>query len=442
MKRFFALMMCLALCLSAGFARAGQGLPLQDCHRVVFSQKKTTRPNGAKVVRWQADTVQDAVDAELNAVAAAYAEELGAALPADGKLTVTIRPSRTGLTWMSFMVQARVTRSQKTQAVAFTTRTYDMTTGQHVRLTDVFPADSAAWEMMAQALRDGIAAYYPDEAAPAAEVDAATARAALEQAEFTLHGMSLVLHLDAARFYPAHPQLIEVPLYYPEIRPMMTEKARTETDNLTYYHTVALTIDDGPNGIVSTGILETLMAHGERATFFLVGERIRQQAFIVQQEHDEGHSVATHNWRHVYSGEASKAQLRTMAENVRKVHVETIGLAPGVCRAPGGHWKHLADAEFGWPLIQWTVEAQDWSGDFGPPPVNTSGNIVAGTEDGGIILMHDLKPNSIEAIDIILTRLQEKGYMFLTVEELFAKDGVTLAPNVAYWYCREGKTGE
>ncbi len=448
MKRLCVLLMCLTLCLPLlAQAEGAQGLPLQTCHKTTARQLTTDRPNGAKVVKWQIATALPAVDAELNALAQAYVDELAGGLRAPGsgsnensRLTVSIRPSRTGLTWMSFMVQARTLYHQKTADVQFTTRTYDMTTGEIVRLTDIFPADSAAWDMMATAIRDTVNAYYPSLVAPAEVLDAVTTREAIEQMDFTLHGMSLVLHLDAAQFYPKHPQLIEVPLYYPDVRPLMTEKAQVETDNDVYYYTAALTLDDGPNGWVTDQILVRLMQRGERATFFLVGERIKQQAFHVQREHDEGHAIATHNWQHAYANSTAASVLKTMPAKVEQAHTEAIGIAPTYARAPGGQWTNMAKAELGWPLIQWTVEAQDWSGEVGPAPHYTAGNIVAGTTDGGIILMHDLKENSIEAIDLICERLQQNGFILLTVDELFAKDGVELQPDTAYWCCVDGRT--
>ena len=36
--------------------------------------------------------------------------------------------------------------------------------------------------------------------------------------------------------------------------------------------------------------------------------------------------------------------------------------------------------------------------------------------------------------------LEEQGYMLLTVDELFAKDGVVLEPNKVYFRCDEGDT--
>ena len=90
----------------------------------------------------------------------------------------------------------------------------------------------------------------------------------------------------------------------------------------------------------------------------------------------------------------------------------------------------------------WTVDAADWMGEDGPDPKLTAGNIVAGTDDGGIILMHDLKFNSIEASELFIPQLQEEGYLFLTVDELFAKDGVALLPDTPYWRCENGATAK
>ena len=41
---------------------------------------------------------------------------------------------------------------------------------------------------------------------------------------------------------------------------------------------------------------------------------------------------------------------------------------------------------------------------------------------------------------MIITRLQNEGFIFLTVDELFAKDGVELQPDTPYWRCQNGIT--
>ncbi len=443
MKRIFAMLLSLMLLIPPAVAAGDQpAYGLQDCHRQTLTETLTRQRNGSNVSLWQIETAQEAVDAELNAITRAWAEEIAPTLPAPGtsnsRVNCIIKPSRTGLTWMSFMLQARTIVNVQTREVRFTTRTYDMQTGERVTLRDVFAADSEAWALLAEAVQEGVQAYYPGRTPDETALQAAVSREALEDAEFTLHGMSLLLHYHAADFYPGAQQLIEVTLYYPDVRPMMTERARQETDNLRYYRMVALTFDDGPNGWCTDQTLLALMKAGERATFFLVGERVVQQKYLVQREHDEGHRVASHNWQHVYANNTPISQLQAMPAKADAAHIEAIGLPVPFARAPGGQWENMAAAQMGWPLIQWTVDAADWVGVDGPEPRMTAGNIVAGTDDGGIILMHDLKRNSPRATELILQQLQEQGYMFLTVDELFVKDGVPLEANTPYWRCTDG----
>ncbi|MGN1367892.1 MAG: polysaccharide deacetylase family protein [Aristaeellaceae bacterium] len=443
-RKMLALLMCLFLLPAWANAESRQ-LPLQSAHRVTLTQLGEKQANGSEVYRWQIETAHAAVTEELNALAAAYAAEIAPTLSKPGKdgssrLDVSIRHSRTGLSWMSFMVQSRYVLNKETLDVRFTTRTYDMSTGERVLLTDIFPPDSEAWPMLEAAVREGIHAYYPDVQPNAAACQAACQREAIEQMDFTLHGMSLVLHFHAGDFYPGKEQLIEVTLFYPELRPYMNEKAQIETDNLTYYNTVALTYDDGPNGWVTREMLNVLLETGERATFFPVGNRMRGYAQYVLRMHDEGHAVATHSYDHVYANEVSAEKLHTMKERVDKVHLELLGIAPRYARAPGGIWMPMARAKLGWPLIQWTSQGTDWEGENGRDPNKVTDAVVGTADDGGIILMHDMKKNSIAASRMFITRLQEKGYIFLTVDELFAKDGVTLQPDTAYWRCTDGVT--
>ena len=439
------MLLCLMLLIPPAIAEGDQSaLPLQACHRFTLTEKKIGQRSGATAYLWQIASANRQVDDELNAIVRAWAEEIGPALPAPGssnsRVNCIIKPSRTGLTWMSFMLQARTIVNVQTRGLRFSTRTYDMVSGERILLTDIFPADSEAWTLLEDAVRAQVNAYFPGTEPDAAALERAAAHEAIEQMDFTLHGMSLVLHLPAADFYPGRDQLIEVTLYYPEIRPLMTEKAQAETDNLRYYRTIALTFDDGPNAWCTDQTLQVLMKTGARATFFLVGERIGQQAYLVQREHDEGHSIASHNYQHVYANSTPASVLKTMPAKADAAHVAAIGIPPAYARAPGGQWQRMAEAQMGWPLIQWSVDAQDWQGEDGPDPRITADNIVAGADAGGIILMHDLKRNSIAATERIVQRLHEQGYMFLTVDELFAKDGVALMPDTPYWRCSDGQT--
>jgi peptidoglycan/xylan/chitin deacetylase (PgdA/CDA1 family) len=91
----------------------------------------------------------------------------------------------------------------------------------------------------------------------------------------------------------------------------------------------------------------------------------------------------------------------------------------------------------GWAYIQWSLDTYDWRG------LSTSevmGKVRRLLMDGDIILCHDIKKNTPESARQIARYIEEQGYMLLTIDELFAKDGVELEPNTVYYRCKDGVT--
>ena len=445
-RRFAGLMTALAIALTALlFAPAGAET-LQECHRVTNSYKDQKGKNKTVVRLWHAETANEAVTQEINGIAETFAEELGSDLPAakntgDGnsRLDVEIRYSRTGLTWMSFLIQARTIFHRELTDQRIASRTYDMTTGARITLDLIFDESSEAWALMADRVRETLRNYWPEEEPDAAALEKLCTPEALTKAEFTLHGMSLVLHYPASLLYEGKHTLMEVPFYYPEIRNMMTEKAREETDNLSYYKTVALTFDDGPKNPRSALVLDALMQKGVRATFFCIGNLVKKAYWIVQREHDAGHAVASHNWTHDNVNSLSGKTLQAMPEKVNKVMTETIGIPVRYDRAPGGLYPKMQKANVQWAFIQWSLDTYDWRG---RTPAAVLSSVKKKIADGDIILCHDIKEYAPDNTRKIVKYLEEEGYLFLTVDELFAKDGVELEIGQVYYRCADGDTSK
>ena len=339
-----------------------------------------------------------------------FASALGPTLPAAGnstsrnsRLDVETRYSRTGLTWLSFMVQARVTYHRDLMHQEIVTRTYDMTTGERVYLTDIFPDDSEAWDLLCTTVRDQLTATFPDEPIDLMALYSATSKSAIQSMDFTLHGMSLVLHVPAEQFYPDHHSLIEIALMYPQLREYMTERARTETDNLSYYNTCALTFDDGPSRTNTTLVLNALMEGGARATFFCIGKRIEPYADLVQKENDNGHAVATHNWAHANVNSVSVGNLHKMVDQCNEAMLKVLGKKTPYDRVPYGLWPKLVKHKVGWPLIQWSLDTYDWRGRSSQTVLNTVKDQIS---DGDIILMHDIKEKTPTSAAMVIEYLQ------------------------------------
>ena len=434
----------LAVILAALFCVPAGAETLQECHKVTSTYKDTKADNISVVRLWHVETALESVTQEINGIAEGWAEELGSDLPkakntGDGnsRLDVEIRYSRTGLTWMSFLVQARTIFHRELTDQRIASRTYDMTTGARITLDLIFDEDSEAWDLMADRVRETLRNHWPDEEPDEEALEKLCTPAALSKADFTLHGMSLVLHYPASLLYEGKHTLMEVPFYYPEIRGMMTEKAQEETDNLSYYKTVALTFDDGPKNVKSTNVLDTLMKKGIRATFFCIGNLVKKAYWVVQRENDEGHAVASHNWTHDNVNSLSGTTLQAMPEKVNKVMIETIGIPVRYDRAPGGLFPKMQKAKVQWAFIQWSLDTYDWRG---RSPSAVLSSVKKKIDDGDIILCHDIKENAPENTRRVVNYLEEQGYLFLTVDELFAKDGVELEIGQVYYRCADGDT--
>ena len=94
MKRIFAMLLSLMLLIPPAVAAGDQSAyGLQDCHRQTMKETQTKQRNGAVVSLWQIDTAVDAVDAELNAITRAWAEEIGPTLPAPGTAPLPAAPA-------------------------------------------------------------------------------------------------------------------------------------------------------------------------------------------------------------------------------------------------------------------------------------------------------------------------------------------------------------
>ena len=443
-RRLAALILVLATVLTALLSAPAGAETLQECHRVTSSYKETKGKQKQVVRLWHVETASEEVTAEINGIAEGWAEELGSDLPAakntgDGnsRLDVEIRYSRTGLTWMSFMVQARTIFHRELTAQRIATRTYDMTTGARITLDMIFDEDSEAWDLLADRVRTTLTSYWPDVEPDAEALERLCTPEALMKADFTLHGMSLVLHYPASLLYEGRQTLMEVPVYYPEIRDMMTERAWTETDNLTYYRTVALTFDDGPKNPRSANVMDALMEKGVRATFFCIGNLVKKAYWIVQREQDDGHAVASHNWTHDNVNSLSGTTLQAMPDKVNKAMIETIGIPVRYDRAPGGLYPKMQKAKVQWPFIQWSLDTYDWRG---RSPSAVLSSVKKKIQDGDIILCPDIKEYAPKSTRRIVDYLEEQGYMFLTIDELFAKDGVTLEIGQVYFRCQDGVT--
>lgn len=194
---------------------------------------------------------------------------------------------------------------------------------------------------------------------------------------------------------------------------------------------VYLTFDDGP-GKDTPRLLDILKKYGVKATFFVTGYDNKYNDLITR-EHNEGHTVGLHGYSHNYariytSTEAFMEDLLLISDKVKQY----TGIDSKIIRFPGGSSNTISRRyrngimseltkkveEIGFRYFDWTI----MSGDAG----NTKDtnqiikNVTTSFKEDkiNVVLMHDIKSYSVDAVEKIIQYGLSNGYTFapLTID--------------------------
>lgn len=178
---------------------------------------------------------------------------------------------------------------------------------------------------------------------------------------------------------------------------------------------IALTFDDGP-GKYTEELLDGLLERNVKATFFLIGKNAEMYPETVKRIEQEGHVIGNHTYSHIkltcISNDKAIEEIRKtndIIENITGKKVEYI-------RPPFGSWTEKLEKSVDMKPVFWSVDPRDWS------VLNTDSvtcHIVNNTSEGDIILMHDIFETSVDAAMNVIDILRQRGYEFVTVEELY-----------------------
>ena len=192
---------------------------------------------------------------------------------------------------------------------------------------------------------------------------------------------------------------------------------------------VALTFDDGPRSSTTGPLLDGLELREVPATFFLVGNRIPGNEDLVRRMAAEGHQIGIHTYDHVELKGLSRQDFDLQVGKTRALITRLAGDGSYWLRPPYGFLDRNAGSWCGGPVILWSVDPEDWKDDDVDRIVAA---VVEHVSDGDIILLHDLFPSSGQAALSIVDTLLERGFCFVTVEQLMEARGVTPEAGARY----------
>ncbi|NLB88652.1 MAG: polysaccharide deacetylase family protein, partial [Syntrophomonadaceae bacterium] len=195
------------------------------------------------------------------------------------------------------------------------------------------------------------------------------------------------------------------------------------TDVDTDVKVVALSFDDGPDPINTPLILEALERHNAKATFFVLGIKSERYPFLIKKIIADGHEIGNHTYSHPDFHNQSEESMLKEIKKCSDIIYKLTGQFPSLFRPPGGFLSHdLVDLvkNEGLTIAYWTYQqdSRDWKG---KSAAQISDHIEKHISPGQIIILHDGSPNGIEtakALDILIPKLKEEGYEFVTITEL------------------------
>ena len=153
---------------------------------------------------------------------------------------------------------------------------------------------------------------------------------------------------------------------------------------------IALTIDDGPDPLVTPQVLDVLERHGVQATFFCIGASAQRFPDLCRDIVRRGHAIENHSQHHRYNFSLlGMAGLAREIQAAQAVLTEITGQRPQFFRAPAGLRNPFLDpvlARMELKLASWSVRAFDTrEGD----PEKVKRKLLNGLHAGAIVLLHD-----------------------------------------------------
>ncbi len=193
---------------------------------------------------------------------------------------------------------------------------------------------------------------------------------------------------------------------------------------------VALTFDDGPDPDSTLEVASRLEGARMRGTFFTVGESVGAHPEIVRELRGRGHEVGTHGYRHRHHLlQRSGDTVADLGQAVAALERLGQGFHPRYFRPPYGQVSTgsiIACQRAGLEMILWSVWGREWAETRSGPVAE---RITRKLRPGAIVLLHDSDATSppgtaaraIEALEVILARLEAEGLRSVTLSSLLKR---------------------
>ncbi len=203
-----------------------------------------------------------------------------------------------------------------------------------------------------------------------------------------------------------------------------SEEVKPVSDGIIY-----LTFDDGP-GQYTNQILDILNSYNIKATFFVTNQFPKYQ-YLIKREYEEGHTVGIHTYSHKWAIYTSVETYLNDFYQIDDIVFSQTGIHPKYFRFPGGssntvsrNYKkgimtELAQimTEKGYTYFDWTFDSGDTSKNNKKDDILKNVKTYLKGDGSYIILLHDIKQNTLKALPEIIDYGLSRGYTFKSIDE-------------------------
>ncbi len=175
-------------------------------------------------------------------------------------------------------------------------------------------------------------------------------------------------------------------------------------------------------------ILGILGEHQAKAAFFMTGGFIEEHPEAVQKLVKAGHDLGNHGDHHKQMSQISREEC---IEEIMGAHTKVRNLTGKdmtLFRPPYGDYNNTvieAAGECGYWAVQWNIDSLDWK-DYGAEDIVKRVCEHKDLKNGSILLLHTGTKYTAQALDNMLTGLEQKGYRFVLLSELILTDHYTI----------------
>ena len=186
---------------------------------------------------------------------------------------------------------------------------------------------------------------------------------------------------------------------------------------------IYLTFDCGYENGNTEAILDALKKHNVPATFFVVGHYVESAQDLLKRMVEEGHTVGNHTYHHPdMSAISDLSAFQKEMDDVANAFKEVTGTDMAMYyRPPQGKYStnnlNMAK-QLGYSTFFWSLAYVDWNVDKQPSHEEALSKLTERVHPGAVVLLHNTSKTNGEILDELLTKWEEMGYSFGTLEEL------------------------